>query len=177
MKYTLQRSRRKTVSISVGRSCEVIVKAPLKAPKAYIDGLVEKNRAWIEKMQARHQSNARQGRPLTEEEISALKKRAEEVMTRKTHYYEQLMGVRATGIKITSAKGRWGSCSYKNSICYSYRTQLLPDRRQDYIAVHELAHIIHKNHSPAFYKEIEKILPDYKQIIKSVKSFSNFDLY
>ena len=73
------------------------------------------------------------------------------------------MGLEPTGVKITSAKKRFGSCSAKNSICYSWRLMLYSKEAIDYVVVHELAHIAHKNHGPQFYALIEKYLPDYKE--------------
>ena len=80
-----------------------------------------------------------------------------------------MMGVMPTSIKITSAKKRFGSCSGQNGICYSWRLMLYPSEAIDYVVVHELAHIRQKNHSPAFYKEVAKILPDYKAREKLLK--------
>ena len=80
------------------------------------------------------------------------------------------MGVTPTALKITSARTRYGSCSGKNSINFSLFLMEKSARAIDYVVVHELAHIKQHNHSPAFYKEIEKILPDYKERIKELKS-------
>ena len=113
-------------------------------------------------------------RKLTEEEIADLKSKAKIVLAEKTRYYKKIIGVEPIGVKITSATTRWGSCSGTNSICYSYRVMLLSNRAQDYIVVHELCHILQKNHSPKFYREVAKILPDYKDRIKEIKNFSNF---
>ena len=74
-------------------------------------------------------------------------------------------------MKITSAARRWGSCSAKNSICYSFRVMRLPPALREYIVVHELAHIRVKNHSAAFYAEVGRYLPDYKQRIAALRAF------
>ena len=74
------------------------------------------------------------------------------------------------GIKITSARTRFGSCSGKNSICFSWRLMLYPPEAIDYVIVHELAHIRHHDHSPAFYALIEQYLPDWKARMKLLKS-------
>ena len=74
------------------------------------------------------------------------------------------------GIKITSARTRFGSCSSKNSICFSWRLMLYPPEAIDYVIVHELAHIRHHDHSPAFYALIEQYLPDWKARMKLLKS-------
>ena len=84
-------------------------------------------------------------------------------------HYAAIMGVVPTGIKITSAKTRFGSCSSKNSLCFSLYLMAYPDRAIDYVVVHELAHIRQKNHSPAFYAEVAKVMPDYKERVKLLK--------
>ena len=79
------------------------------------------------------------------------------------------MGLVPAGIKITSARTRFGSCSGKNSICFSWRLMLYPPEAIDYVIVHELAHIRHHDHSPAFYALIEQYLPDWKVRMKLLK--------
>ncbi len=177
MNYKIIKSKRKSLTISVERAGTVIVKAPKSMTNRQIKFYCEKNRRWIEKRLAEHSENASKGTPPTEEEIKELKKQAKQVLSRKTEYFARFMGVEYNGVKITSAKHRWGSCKKDGSICYSYRTMLLDEKCRDYIVVHELAHIKQFNHSAAFYEEIAKILPDYKERQKEIKAFSNYDLY
>ena len=73
------------------------------------------------------------------------------------------MGVRPTGIRITAARTRFGSCSAKNRLCFSWRLMDYPDAVIDYVVVHELAHIVHKNHGPRFWELVERYMPDYKR--------------
>ena len=103
---------------------------------------------------------------LSDDEISVLKAKALPYLTERTEYFAKIMGVEPTGIKITSAEERFGSCSGKNSICYSWRLMLYPPEAVDYVVVHELAHIKHHNHSKDFYKFIEQFIPDYKERMK-----------
>lgn len=79
------------------------------------------------------------------------------------------MGTDYTGIKITSAKTRYGSCSAKNSLCFSLYLMQKPLYAVDYVIVHELAHTVHHNHGKDFYKLIEKYMPDYKDRISVLK--------
>ena len=79
------------------------------------------------------------------------------------------MGLVPTGIKVTSARTRFGSCSGKNSICFSWRLMLYPPEAIDYVIVHELAHIRHHDHSPAFYALIERYMPDWRERMKLLK--------
>jgi predicted metal-dependent hydrolase len=65
-------------------------------------------------------------------------------------------------IKITSAQGRWGSCSSQGTLCFTWRLIMTPPDEIDYVVVHELAHLVEKNHSKAFWEKVTAILPDYK---------------
>jgi predicted metal-dependent hydrolase len=67
------------------------------------------------------------------------------------------------GIKITSAKTRWGSCSAQGSLNFSWRLILAPLEQVDYVVVHELVHTEHHNHSKRFWEKLGKIMPDFKQ--------------
>ena len=72
------------------------------------------------------------------------------------------MGLTPTQIRITSARRRFGSCSSEGHICYSWRLMQYAPEAIDYVIVHELAHLKHMNHSPAFYALVAKYLPDHK---------------
>lgn len=76
--------------------------------------------------------------------------------------YAYNFGFRYSALKITAAKNRWGSCSNRGSICFSYRIAMLPIEVISYIAAHELAHLKHLNHSSAFWREVEYLYPNYK---------------
>ena len=105
-------------------------------------------------------SSGMTGTALTEEEQLTLA--ARELPPRLAAWAER-MGVMPQGLRITRAKKRLGSCSADNRICLSAALVRWPDCVVDYVVVHELAHIRHKNHSAAFYAEIAKILPDWKE--------------
>ena len=79
------------------------------------------------------------------------------------------MGVSPTGIKITTARKRYGSCSGKNSLCFSCFLMEYPEEAVDLVVVHELCHIREKNHGPRFYALLEHYLPDYKERKKLLK--------
>ena len=98
----------------------------------------------------------------TEEERKALIRRAREILPPKVAHYAALMGVRPAGITITSARTRFGSCSGKNRLSFSWRLMDYPEEAIDYVVFHELAHIRHHDHSPAFYDLIASVMPDHK---------------
>ena len=72
------------------------------------------------------------------------------------------MGVQPTGITVTAARTRFGSCSGKNRLSFSLYLMAYPETAIEYVVVHELAHIRHHDHSPAFYREVEAYLPDWR---------------
>lgn len=172
--YKLVRSRRKSLAIEVNKRLEVVVRAPYLLPKFSIDGFVKSKEEWIEnavlKMQAKIENAPAD---LGTDELELLKQKAKEILPQKVEFYSSLMGLTPTSIKITSAKTRFGSCSGKNSICFSCRLMRYPEAAIDYVVVHELAHIKHKNHGKSFYALIEKYMPDYKERQKLLKSPQN----
>lgn len=84
-------------------------------------------------------------------------------------YYAKIMDLKYGRITITGAKTRFGSCSAKGNLSFSYYLMLYPEYAIDYVVVHELAHLKEMNHSSKFYKIIESVLPDYKERIKVLK--------
>ena len=88
---------------------------------------------------------------------------AKNELTKKTLGFAKRMGVAPSSIKINGATARWGSCSAKKSINFSWRLIMADDDVIDYVVVHELAHLTEMNHSKMFWAIVENMLPDYKQ--------------
>ena len=107
---------------------------------------------------------------LTDEKIAELKRSARTYLEAKTKYFANIMGLKYGRITITSAKTRFGSCSSKGNISYSYLLMTYPEAAREYVVVHELAHLVHMNHSAAFYALVERYMPDYKARRKLLKS-------
>ena len=169
MDYTLIRSRRRTMALEITRDGRIIVRVPQRTPQSVIDRFVASHTDWIATHLQKQQHRAENHPPLSEAEIAALRQKAREILPDRVAHYAALMGVAPTGIKITSAKTRFGSCSSKNSLCFSLYLMAYPEAAIDYVVVHELAHIRQKNHSPAFYAEVAKVMPDYKERLKLLK--------
>lgn len=163
MEYELIKSRkRRTIEMSINDEGKLVVRAPQNTARSEIDAFVEKHRLWAEKHMKLKKERIKKYSVSPEEEEN-IKKNALPYLKERTEYFSAIMGLEPTGVRITSAKKRFGSCSAKNSICYSWRLMLYPKEAIDYVVVHELAHIAHKNHGPQFYALIEKYLPDYKE--------------
>ena len=137
---------------------------PRRLSQARIDDFVASHAGWI----ARHLEQQRRRAALvpsapTQAEIGALKEKARQVLPPKIAYYSEKMGLFPTGVRITSARTRYGSCSGKNSLCFSCFLMNCPDAAMDLVVVHELCHIQVKNHGPDFYALLEQVLPDWRE--------------
>lgn len=91
------------------------------------------------------------------------KARALEVITERAEGYAHRHGFKYSSVKIGSARTRWGSCSGKDSLNFTWRLILAPEEIVDYVIIHELAHTRQKNHSPKFWAEVEALDPHYKE--------------
>ena len=162
--YKVIYSKRKTIGIEVTRDTRVIVRAPMRCDKSLIDQALTKHSKWIERAVLRQQTRSdNHPEPASEAELKSLIEKARELFSARTAHYSAIMGLSPQNVKISSAKKRFGSCSAKNNINFSWRLMLYPPEAIDYVVVHELAHIRHKNHGKEFYALIESVLPDYKE--------------
>lgn len=94
--------------------------------------------------------------------IKWLKENAKRIFSQVTEETARNMGVTYKSLTVTSARGRWGSCSAENALHYSFRLLYAPKEVIEYVIVHELAHVKHKDHSQAFWAEVSKYVPDWK---------------
>ena len=161
MEYKVIYSIRKTISIGVEKM-QVIVKAPIGTDIEDIEKLLLKHSRWIEKGIESQRKKAELQRALSPEEIKKLKKEAKIYCKQKADYFADIMGLKYSRITITSAQKRFGSCSNKGNISFSYRLMLYPESAREYVIVHELAHLKEMNHSKNFYAIVASVLPDYK---------------
>lgn len=77
--------------------------------------------------------------------------------------YASHMGLSPAGSKVLELKNRWGSCSPGGNINIHWKCAMLPLTVLDYVLVHELAHLKYPNHTPAFWRKVEKVLPGYEE--------------
>ena len=168
MEYEVIFSKRKTISLLV-KDARLVVRAPYGTPNSRIEKMVSDHMSWINKHIDRQRETIKATPELSSDDIKLLKKRAKEILPLKTEYYAKIMNIKYGRITITSAKTRFGSCTEKGNISYSYRLMQYPEQAIDYVVVHELAHIRELNHSSRFYAIIESVMPDYKVRRKLLK--------
>jgi hypothetical protein len=80
----------------------------------------------------------------------------------RTEHYSQRLGVAPTSVKVKSYRRRWGSCGARGDISYNWRLIIAPVPVVDYVAAHEVAHLVQHNHSPEFWRLVEGLMPDYR---------------
>jgi predicted metal-dependent hydrolase len=88
---------------------------------------------------------------------------ARKVLTERVRFYAQKFGLKYQTIRISSARTRWGSCSSRGALSFTWRLVMAPLEVVDYVVVHELAHLRVQNHSAAFWAEVAQMMPDFKR--------------
>lgn len=201
MEVSFVRSGRKSLSITVDREGKVVVRMPYGMPKARAVEFLELHRDWVMRQVARRGkrlelhdgaeislfgerltlASGKTGRDgdilyLPEEgrEEALVKytiRLARTFMRKLTEEIAEQYGFDFSGVRITRARGRWGSCSAKGNISYSFRIVFLPLHAIRAIAVHELCHTRQMNHSATFWREVEKIMPNYPLVRKELKKY------
>lgn len=164
--YRTVRSDRKTLAIEIKNDGSITVRAPRRCSDKVIEDFVLSKEKWINK----HLSSLPSPTPsFSDSELAEMRERTAMLVYPRVRYYSSLMGLTPTSVKITSAKTRFGSCSSKNALCFSLYLCLCPEDAIDYVVVHELAHIKHKNHGALFHRTVEKYLPlakEYRKLLK-----------
>lgn len=200
--YQLIRSKRKTITLTVGKNGEIILRVPNGYPSARADEFVIRHSEWIERQRmivaTRPKLDLSDGAELNlfgepfrigtgrtrltekilflpetgrEEALkSLLKKLSERKMSALTEKIAEKFGFSYKRVRISSARGRWGSCNREGVIAYTFRIAFLPRPLAEYVAVHELVHTVWFDHSPDFWREVERVLPDWKLRRKALKS-------
>jgi hypothetical protein len=91
------------------------------------------------------------------------REKALEIIKERIKQYAEMTGLKYSKISVTSAKKRWGSCSFKGNLNFSWRLIMAPPEVIDYVIIHELAHIEEHNHSARYWDKVRALFPDYRQ--------------
>ncbi|MBK5244572.1 MAG: M48 family metallopeptidase [Eubacteriaceae bacterium] len=106
---------------------------------------------------------------LKNEVVTTYRDLAQQVLVQQVESISQHMKLKPQSVKINGAKSRWGSCSSKGRLNFSWYLVMADEATVNYVVVHELAHLLEMNHSPKFWKIVEQILPNYQQEKKKLK--------
>lgn len=81
----------------------------------------------------------------------------------RVNYYEKYFNIKPQKISVRKVKSRWGSCSYTNNLNFNSKLIMAPLKVFDYVVIHEMCHMVIKNHSKNFYNLVKGIIPNYKE--------------
>lgn len=186
------REFRKSISIRVLESGEVVVKAPLFLTKNKIEEFILSKKKWISKQLSKLKAKEEVLKQYNFEENVYLngnvfnwdKIRRDNRQTKASFYSEKAITLlkRAEQVsnklkikanfKLCSSMRIWGSCSSESLIKLNWKLIILPIELQYYVIYHELCHTIHMNHSKEFWKQVEKYIPEYKKHQIKLKNLS-----
>ena len=155
-------SDRKSVGISV-KAGEVIIRSPRGVKREVLEKILADNSSWVARAIEKTKQISENHPEPTKAEERALRLAAKKYFEEKCRLFAEKMGLEYGRISITGAKTRFGSCSSKKNVCFSYRLMTYPEAAREYVIVHELCHLVHMNHSSAFYALLERYMPDYKR--------------
>jgi predicted metal-dependent hydrolase len=84
------------------------------------------------------------------------------IISEKVRDYSAVLRIRPPEFRVKNIKKRWGSCSQKDHLNFNLRLVMAPADQIEYVVLHELCHILHKNHSSQFWKAVANVMPDYQ---------------
>lgn len=175
-KVSVIRSSRRTLSVEIRPDMLVIVRAPYRVPNSYIEQFVSARADWIvEHIKKMEQKNRQRTdtppvKKLSQNEIKALAGKAAAYIPERVAHFAPIVGVTYNRITIRNQRTRWGSCSNKGNLNFNCLLMLAPAEVIDYVVVHELCHRREMNHSQQFWNEVARVLPDYKEQEKWLKT-------
>ena len=168
------RSSRRSMGLQVKADGTVCARVPMQVMDYAVQEFIEGHADWIFKK--RKLVLSRDNRPdivyLPEVTEKSDRERIQTFIEEKVSYYASVMGVSYGRITMRNQKTRWGSCSSEGNLNFNCRLLFVPDRIVDYVVIHELAHRKFMNHSKAFWNEVEKYMPDYKEHRKMLSRFA-----
>lgn len=91
-----------------------------------------------------------------------LKVRARDRLVQASDHYAAQIGRRVAQVSLRDTRSRWGSCASDGALMYSWRLIMAPPRVLDYVAAHEVAHMLEMNHSPRFWAVVERLFPNWQ---------------
>ena len=172
-------SHRRTIGFEVNSDGMAQVHCPINLSYQVLEGMLESRKKWYfekaELMKLRKAALPGYSIPTPEQLAPEQVAEIRECFTSRVSYYAEKMKVTYGRLTIRNQKTRWGSCSSKGNLNFNYRLYFLPKELLDYVVVHELAHRIHMNHSPAFWQVVEQYCPNYRKYRQELKKIESTD--
>ncbi len=163
VRYEFKRKRVKNINLRVRADGSVAVSAPLGAPLAQVDAFVAGRARWIEAARVRALARGEEEqRPcsVSREDALALFTQVSDAVF---PLFAQVLNGQRPVLKVRQMKTRWGVCvPAKRQITFSLRLAEKHRAAVEYVVLHEYAHFVRADHSPAFWAVVARYMPDYK---------------
>ena len=163
VRYEFKRKRVKNINLRVRADGSVAVSAPLGAPLAQVDAFVAGRARWIEAARVRALARGEEEqRPcsVSREDALALFTQVSDAVF---PLFAQVLNGQRPVLKVRQMTTRWGVCvPAKRQITFSLRLAEKPRAAVEYVVLHEYAHFVRADHSPAFWAVVARYMPDYK---------------
>ena len=159
--YELTRKKVKRLNLHIRRDGTVALSIPLRTTLEAADAYVIAEAEWIRAAQARQAAREKRQEALPAQAAALARFTA---MSDKVYpAFAGVLGGQKPTIRVRDMTSRWGVCYMKRRlITYAMQLYYMPPAAQIYVVVHEYCHFLQPNHSPAFWAEVEKLLPDWK---------------
>ncbi|MFC2041398.1 M48 family metallopeptidase [Chloroflexota bacterium] len=164
-----KRARRVIISVKPFRGVRVAVPYRVSFSKAEV--FVHSKLDWIKKQLEKMKQYEREYDSISRINEVIDKEKAKAVLTRRLQKLAKGNGFSYNRVFIRNQQTRWGSCSSKNDISLNMKLIKLPDELIDYVILHELVHTRKKNHSKAFWAELDKLVGNGKRLSTKLKSY------
>lgn len=152
------RSKRKSVELRVLSASRLQLRCPMLMPRLLIKHFLREREPWL----LQRIAQAENAPPaLDEKQLAELRRLAAKDLKERAQRLARLMGLSYGRISIRCQRSRWGSCSSKGNLNFNCLLMLCPEQVREYVVLHELCHLREMNHSPRFWAEVERYMPDY----------------
>ena len=165
-------TKARRVSIRLRKGTEVVVTVPYWVPYARGIAFLETRREWIQK--ALRQIADKDGALPEGEDVESLRTRAKAELPPRLKALADRYGFKYNRVTVKHNASNWGSCSTKGNINLNLNLVRVPVPLQDYILLHELTHLHHPDHGPAFHAELERLLADHFSKHLADRDFQEF---
>ena len=167
--YEIRPSRRaRRLGLTVYPGGRLVVTVPVTLSED-IEGFIRRHQRWV--LGATRRFAGKRRLPGGLKDYRENRETALSLIRERIAHFNTVYRYKVRNITIRNMKTRWGSCSRKRNLSFSYKLVHLSPELADYIIVHELCHLKEFNHSEAFWKLVGKTIPQYKSLRRALRSF------
>jgi predicted metal-dependent hydrolase len=170
----IKKSRRaKNICLRVCSDASVVLTIPWWVNREVGLRFLRSKQAWLEDKIKNKQEELKNHPHRTRNDYLENKSAAERLVWGRLEHFNAFYNYIYNRVSIRDQKSRWGSCSGKKNLNFSYRIVFLPPELADYLVVHELCHLGEMNHSARFWKLVERTIPEYKLLRRKLLKSGN----